>query len=340
MDRNPDQTARKTAKSAFIRLAADLKAGRNTAFTDHLAAMSRFHRYSWDNVLLIAAQRPEARRVAGIHTWHSVGRAIKPGEKGILIFVPERDKHPSRSQAPPKQEPLEWGAGWRSAYLFDVSQTKGKPLPECARPTVDAKRYEEQLKTLIAEPSVSEIQAQAVAYVVARGLGIENQTAAADFTTLYHGGPKALARSLAAIQEASAQILNELVPEQQSPSEPVTTTSAPQRAYQLDAERFGQIHSAYRDRLIQSMTGFVRDRGKAEDIAARAFERAWQKRENFRGDASPYTYVQAIARNQALKSIQRDQRVRFEPIDAAEVSGLGQAEVVTDELKNKKTGSD
>lgn len=101
----------------------------------------------------IGKESIEARRVAGIHTWHDAGRHIKPGEKGILIFAPITDKPPVCSQAPSTHEPLEWGAGSRADYVFDVSQTKGGPLPEFARPTVDSKRYKEQLKTLIAEPS-------------------------------------------------------------------------------------------------------------------------------------------------------------------------------------------
>jgi hypothetical protein len=38
--------------------------------------MSRFHRYSWDNILLIYSQRPEATHVAGFHAWLTEGEPL------------------------------------------------------------------------------------------------------------------------------------------------------------------------------------------------------------------------------------------------------------------------
>ncbi len=49
---------------------------------------SRFHSYSLRNQLLIAAQRPEATRVAGFNTWKSLGRSVLKGERGIAIMAP------------------------------------------------------------------------------------------------------------------------------------------------------------------------------------------------------------------------------------------------------------
>ena len=49
---------------------------------------SRFHSYSYGNVLLIAAQRPTASRVAGFHAWHKLGRHVLKGEKAIWILAP------------------------------------------------------------------------------------------------------------------------------------------------------------------------------------------------------------------------------------------------------------
>src|SRR5439155_15710779 len=50
-----------------------------------LETAARFHRYSARNVLLIALQRPSARRVAGYRTWQSMGRQVRKGERGIAI---------------------------------------------------------------------------------------------------------------------------------------------------------------------------------------------------------------------------------------------------------------
>jgi len=65
-----DDRARNLAEDAFNRLVAELDQGKSEAFNNYLAAMGRFHRYSWGNVGLIAYQRPTATHVAGIHTWN------------------------------------------------------------------------------------------------------------------------------------------------------------------------------------------------------------------------------------------------------------------------------
>src|SRR5271166_1779807 len=54
----------------------------------YLAFMRRFHNYSASNCLMILSQRPDATRVAGFHTWKSLGRSVKKGAKGIAIFAP------------------------------------------------------------------------------------------------------------------------------------------------------------------------------------------------------------------------------------------------------------
>jgi hypothetical protein len=65
-----------------------LEAGHSEALSAYLTAMSQFHNYSFQNILLIASQRPTATRVAGIRSWNELGRRVKRGEKGIMIFAP------------------------------------------------------------------------------------------------------------------------------------------------------------------------------------------------------------------------------------------------------------
>jgi antirestriction protein ArdC len=94
--------------------------------------MSRFHRYSFGNVLEIARQRPDATSVAGFHTWNQFGRHVKRGEKGIRILAPiVRIKHEQDAAT----ERSSIVAGFRAAYVFDVSQTEGDDLPEPAKAT-------------------------------------------------------------------------------------------------------------------------------------------------------------------------------------------------------------
>ena len=100
------------------------RAGKSESLKNYLAAMSRFHRYSWGNVLLISAQRPDATQVAGFHTWHDLGRWVKKGEKGIMIFAPmlvrEKDAtHPYVAGGETKSDQIFRLAGFRTAYVFD-----------------------------------------------------------------------------------------------------------------------------------------------------------------------------------------------------------------------------
>jgi len=57
-----DDKVRKMAEEALNRLSAELQAGQSDALRNYLAAMGRFHRYSWGNVLLINSQRPDAHK--------------------------------------------------------------------------------------------------------------------------------------------------------------------------------------------------------------------------------------------------------------------------------------
>jgi ParB family chromosome partitioning protein len=68
-------------------LIEQLEAGQSDALTNYLTAMSRFHNYSFGNVLEIARQMPTATRVAGFWTWKNLGRSVKAGQKGILLVL-------------------------------------------------------------------------------------------------------------------------------------------------------------------------------------------------------------------------------------------------------------
>ena len=58
-------------------------------YRKYLTTMSRFHKYSLNNVMLIHSQRPDATLVAGFNKWkNSFGRHVKKGEKGIQILAP------------------------------------------------------------------------------------------------------------------------------------------------------------------------------------------------------------------------------------------------------------
>lgn len=97
---------------------------------EFLKFQARFHRYSFGNTLLIFAQKPNATYVAGFKTWQSLGRYVKKGEHGIMIFAPCQKKVLVRNEETGEETEEVRLAGFRVAYVFDVSQTEGKPLPD------------------------------------------------------------------------------------------------------------------------------------------------------------------------------------------------------------------
>ena len=55
----------------------------------YLSVMSRFHRYSVNNTMLIYMQKPDATLVAGYNKWKDqFERHVKKGEHGITIIAP------------------------------------------------------------------------------------------------------------------------------------------------------------------------------------------------------------------------------------------------------------
>src|SRR5690242_12031020 len=49
---------------------------------------SGFHRYSFNNLLLIMAQRPDATAVASYRTWQAKGRQVRKGETALRVLAP------------------------------------------------------------------------------------------------------------------------------------------------------------------------------------------------------------------------------------------------------------
>ena len=114
----------------------------------YLSVMSRFHRYSVNNTMLIYMQRPDATLVAGYNKWkNQFSRHVKRGEHGITIIAPTPFKKKIEEQKldPDTKAPMLDADGkvimeereveipmFRPVKVFDVSQTDGKPLPELA----------------------------------------------------------------------------------------------------------------------------------------------------------------------------------------------------------------
>jgi antirestriction protein ArdC len=265
------QTAKEAIAASVQTLIEQLEQGHSEGLTAYLTAMGRFHNYSFGNILEIARQKPNATRVAGLHAWNQLGRKVKKGERGIRILAPvigvhrKKDAEAEKGSCDQNQTIL---FGFRSAYVFDVSQTEGKDLPELSeRVTGDVgesrKRLvdfilaqgiqlefkesiapalgmsyggriailpgqgeAEEFSTLVHELShemlhkaerrtattktVRETEAEAIAFVVGRTIGLNTGWASADYIHLYNGNAALLTEILEVIQQTSAVILSAL----------------------------------------------------------------------------------------------------------------------------------
>jgi hypothetical protein len=270
------QTAKEVIAANVKSLIEQLEAGHSDALTAYLDAMSRFHTYSFGNILEIARQRPNATRVAGMWSWNQLGRKVKKGERGIRILAPIigiKRKPDEQAEKDITKQNTRVLVGFRNAYVFDVEQTEGAELPVMREiygdvgenhdrlvSFVKGQRIElvftdkiapalgvsyggriailpgqskaETFATLVHELAhemlhkaerrttttkvVRETEAEAIAFVVGKAVGLEVGSASADYIHLYHGNASLLAESLEVIQQTSAVILAAL---QQSTTE-------------------------------------------------------------------------------------------------------------------------
>ncbi len=268
----PRQTAKEMIAANVQSLIEQLEAGHSDALTAYLNAMSRFHSYSFGNVLEIARQRPTATKVAGMYAWNQLGRRVKKGEKGIRILAPIigiKRKPDAEAEKDITKQNTRVLVGFRNAYVFDVEQTEGVELPAMREVYGDVgenhdrlvsfierqgielvfsekiapalgmsyggriailpgQSEAETLATLLHELAhemlhkaerrttttkvVRETEAEAIAFVVGKAVGLEVGTASADYIALYHGNASLLIESLEVIQQTSAVILTALEP--------------------------------------------------------------------------------------------------------------------------------
>ncbi len=268
------EEALKQSDDALQELAEALKQGKSETLIQYLTTLSRFHQYSFSNCLLIAVQMPDASQVAGFQRWKQLGRWVKKEEKGIAILAPvvnrkKREETETQAEAeepPDKQTPRV--KGFRVAYVFDVSQTDGKELPQFASlhgdpgdklhrlqnviaergielefveslfhgangcsfggkiQVVESLPVSQKFSTLVHElahellhqgdrrkettKAVRETEAEAVAYVVCRAVGLECSTRASDYIQLWNGDEKVLMQSLELIRQVATSILTDL----------------------------------------------------------------------------------------------------------------------------------
>lgn len=120
------------AKTDVKEITAKLEQGVKDVFTsdkytEYLKFMSNFTNYSFNNIMLILMQKPEASLVAGYKTWQTKGRQVRKGEKGLTILAP--CPHRIEEEDEDGNKVVKAWTSFRAIKVFDVSQTDGDELP-------------------------------------------------------------------------------------------------------------------------------------------------------------------------------------------------------------------
>jgi len=175
---------------AAEQLVAALQAGHSEPLTVYLKAIGRFHRYSLHNVLLIASQKPNASYVAGFRTWNDLGRLVKKGEKGIMILAPIL-RRKSQNDDEEREEISRPIAGFRAAFVFDISQTDGMELPQIGVVAGDPSEYADRLRRFASAQGIAIEYSEEIAPARGTSYGgriaiLPRQSAAEEFSTLAH----------------------------------------------------------------------------------------------------------------------------------------------------------
>lgn len=276
---------RRQIDDALDKLGEQLEQGASEQMLVYLSAMARFRNYSWGNVILISLQRNDASKVAGYQTWRKLSRQVKKGEHGIAIMAPI-----VRRKQMDDDRTVEEVFAFKTAYVFDVSQTEGKPLPEATQARGEPGEWTARLKTYLAgqgiqlvrlgsmsrvegasfggaiavrrglsaaeefsvlchetahemlhradetpnsSKTVRETEAEAVAFVVCQAVGLDTNSASADYLSLYAGNKNVLAKSLGRIQRTAARIIEGL--QHEVGPDTTASVSVPEGTVQLAA---------------------------------------------------------------------------------------------------------
>lgn len=163
----PDNT---TNKDRLKEITASIEDGikdlfQSEKYMQYLRTMSRFHKYSVNNTMLIYMQKPDATLCAGFNKWKDqFSRNVMKGEKSIKIIAPTpfKKKIEQEKLDPDTRLPMLDADGkiiteektvqipmYKVVSVFDVAQTEGKPLPElAANLTGNVQNYEVFMEAL------------------------------------------------------------------------------------------------------------------------------------------------------------------------------------------------
>jgi hypothetical protein len=146
-------------------------------YKEYIATISKFPSYSINNCILIVSQCPDASFVCGYRKWQTdFNRVVNRNEHGIMIIAPvkykadvdelvyDENSHPVKdangNQVTEKVQ-REFQA-FRPAYVFDVKQTTGDPLPTLANLLERGIEGYEQIKDALIEISPVPVSFEAI----------------------------------------------------------------------------------------------------------------------------------------------------------------------------------
>lgn len=101
-------------------------------FQDYLTMLSKFHQYSFNNILLAYFQNPNISKIASYQTWKSLKMQVRKGEKAIKILCPipyqyDRERTHTNEAGEKETEVITYkGVNFRLGNVFDISQCDGK----------------------------------------------------------------------------------------------------------------------------------------------------------------------------------------------------------------------
>jgi antirestriction protein ArdC len=219
------QTAKDVIAANVQALIEQLEQGHSEGLTAYLTAMGKFHNYSFGNILEIARQKPDATRVAGLYAWNQLGRNVRKGEHGIRILAPVigiRRKKDSEAEKDIRTQNQGVLVGFRSAYVFDVSQTDGKELPELSSKV---------------SGDVGERREQLFDFTIAQGIQLEFKESIAPALGVSYGGKIVLLPGQSTAEEFST-LVHELAHEMLHKAERRTATTKVVRETEAEAIAF------------------------------------------------------------------------------------------------------
>jgi antirestriction protein ArdC len=219
------QNAKDVIAANVQALIEQLEQGHSEGLTAYLLAMGKFHNYSFGNILEIARQKPDATRVAGMYAWNQLGRRVKKGEKGIRILAPMigiRRKKDSEADKDIRTQNQPVLVGFRSAYVFDLSQTDGAELPELS----------ERVKG-----NVGEHRERLIDFVIAQGIDLDWKESISPALGVSFGGKIVLFPGQETAEEFST-LVHELAHEMLHKAERRTATTKTVRETEAEAIAF------------------------------------------------------------------------------------------------------